>query len=72
MLNRAREKLLEMEIRWGEVPSCIAVVISAEDLDHRWWRKVAEMADWCVSLGIRETTLFSERVGPESVRRSRI
>lgn len=67
MLNRAREKLLEKEIRRGEVPSCIAVVISAEDLNPHWWRKVAEMADWCISLGIREAALFSERAGSESV-----
>jgi undecaprenyl diphosphate synthase len=67
MLNRAREKLLEKEIRKGEVPSCIAVVIPSEATRPRWWRKVAEMADWCTTLGVREATLFSERAGPEPV-----
>lgn len=67
MLDRARAKLLEKEIRNGEVPSCIAVVISAGAIGTRWWRKVAEVADWCTSLGVREATLFFERAGPESV-----
>jgi len=67
MLDRAREKMLEKEIKRGEVPSCIAVVISAEVLKPCWWRKVGEVADWCISLGIREATLFSELVGPEPV-----
>ncbi len=69
MLNRLREKMLVKEIRIGEVPSCIAVVISAEGLEPRWWRKVAVMADWCISLGIREAALFSERVEPEPVEK---
>jgi undecaprenyl diphosphate synthase len=67
MLDRAREKMLEKEIKRGEVPSCIAVVISAEVLKPCWWRKVGEVADWCISLGIHEATLFSELVGPEPV-----
>lgn len=67
MLDRARAKLLEKEIRKGEVPSCIAVVISAGAIGPRWWRKVAEVADWCTSLGVRETTLFFERAGPKSI-----
>ncbi len=67
MLDRARAKLLEKEIRKGEVPSCIALVISTGVIGTRWWRKVAEVADWCISLGVREATLFFERAGPESV-----
>jgi len=67
MLDRARAKLLEKEIRKGEVPSCIAVVISAGAIGTRWWRKVAEVAYWCTSLGVRAATLFFERAGPESV-----
>lgn len=67
MLDRAREKLLEKEIRRGEVPSCIAVVISTEANRSRWWRKVCEVAGWCTSLGVREATLFPERAGAESV-----
>jgi len=67
MLDRARAKLLEKEIRNGEVPSCIAVVISAGVIGTLWWRKVAEVADWCTSLGGRAATLFFERAGPESV-----
>jgi undecaprenyl diphosphate synthase len=68
MFDRAREKLLEKEIRKGEVPSCIAVVISAGAIRPRWWRKVAEVAQWCVSLGVREATLFFEWAGSESAK----
>jgi undecaprenyl diphosphate synthase len=67
MLDRAREKLLEKEIRRGEVPSCIAVVISSEAIRPHWWRKVGEVAGWCSSLGVRDMTLFSERAGLGSV-----
>jgi len=67
MLDRARAKLLEKEIRNGAVPTCIAVVISAGVIGTLWWRKVAEVADWCTSLGVLEATLFFERAGPESV-----
>ncbi len=67
MFDRAREKLLEKEIRRGEVPSCIAIVISSEAIRPRWWRKVGEVADWCTSLGVRDMALFSERAGHESV-----
>ena len=67
MFDRAREKLLEKEIRRGEVPSCIAVVISSEAIRPRWWRKVGEVTDWCTSLGVRDMALFSERTGLESV-----
>jgi len=67
MLDRTREKLLEKEIRRSEVPSCIAIVISAEATGPRWWRKVGELAGWCTSLGIFEATLFPERSEAESV-----
>ncbi|HOO53653.1 MAG TPA: undecaprenyl diphosphate synthase family protein [Methanothrix sp.] len=66
MLNRVREKLLEKEIKRGEVPYCIAVVVSTGAIDNLWRRKVGDVANWCISLGVREMTLFSERVGPES------
>jgi len=66
MLSRAREKLLEKEIKGGEVPSCIAVVISSEAIGSCWWRKVALMSGWCTTLGIFEATLFFELVGDES------
>ncbi|KQC16409.1 MAG: undecaprenyl diphosphate synthase family protein [Methanothrix sp.] len=66
MLSRAREKLLEKEIKRGEVPSCIAVVVSSEAIGPCWWRKVASMAGWCTTLGISGATLFFELGGDES------
>lgn len=67
MLDRVRERILGRGIRGGEVPSCIAVVISAEAVGAHWWRKVGTVAGWCTTLGIREAALFSEFFGPEEV-----
>src|SRR5690606_40291383 len=67
MLDRVRERILGRGIRGGEVPSCIAVVISAEAVGAQWWRKVGTVAGWCTTLGIREAALFSEFFGPEEV-----
>jgi hypothetical protein len=25
----------------------------------RWWQKVGKVAGWCISLGVREATLFA-------------
>ncbi|MDF0591557.1 undecaprenyl diphosphate synthase family protein [Candidatus Methanocrinis natronophilus] len=65
MIHRARELLLEREIRRGSAPSSIALVISREAMAPRWWRKVGEVAGWCSSLGIREATLFAPACRPE-------
>jgi len=66
MLDRFRERLLEKKIRKGEIPSCIALVISAGAMGSRWLRKVLDLAEWSVSLGIREASLFFERPGSGS------
>jgi undecaprenyl diphosphate synthase len=60
MLDRDREKLLEKKIKKGEIPTCVALVISDGAMGPRWWRKVADLAEWSVSLGIREAALFFE------------
>lgn len=67
MLDRFRERIIERDIRGGEVPSCIAVVISAEAVGARWWRRVGEVAGWCTSLGVCEVALFSEVLGPGGI-----
>lgn len=63
MLDRCREKLLEKKIRKGEIPPCIALVISAGEIEPRWWRKVRDLGGWSTSLGIREVSLFFEMPG---------
>lgn len=65
MLDRAREKMLEKEIRKDEVPTSIAVIISSKAISPRWWRRVGEVAGWCTALGIREAALFPEVEGKE-------
>ncbi|AET65220.1 undecaprenyl diphosphate synthase family protein [Methanothrix harundinacea] len=67
MLDRFRERILERDIRGGEVPSCIALVISAEAVGGRWWRRVGEVAGWCTSLGVREAAIFSEDPVPDDI-----
>ncbi len=59
MIERAREMLLEREIGRRAVPSSIALVISREAMAPRWWQKVGKVAGWCISLGVREATLFA-------------
>lgn len=59
MIERAWEMLLKREIGRGSVPSSVALVISREAMAPRWWRKVGEVASWCIYLGIREATLFA-------------
>jgi len=64
MLYRCREKLLEKKIREGEIPSCIALVISASAMGPAWWRKARDLAEWSTFLGIREVSLFFDLPGP--------
>lgn len=63
MFDRAREKMLEKEIRKDEVPTSIAVIISSKAISPRWWRRVGDVAGWCTTLGIREATIFPELDG---------
>lgn len=63
MLDRCREKLLEKKIRKGEIPSCIALVISAGAMGPGWWRKVRDLAGWSANLGVREVSLYFEWPG---------
>ena len=65
MLDRAREKMMEKEIRKDEVPTSIAVIISSKAIGPRWWRRVGEVAGWCTTLGIREAAFFPEVAGKE-------
>jgi len=60
MLDRGREKLLEKKIRKGEIPTCVALVIPPGAMGPSWWRKVRDLAEWSVSLGIGEAALFFE------------
>ena len=60
MFDRGREKLLEKKIRKGEIPTCVALVVSAGAMDPRWWQKIRYLAEWSISLGIREAALFFE------------
>jgi undecaprenyl diphosphate synthase len=61
MFDRGREKLLEKKIKKeGEIPTCVALVISAGAMGPRWWLKVRDLAEWSISLGIREAALFFE------------
>jgi len=58
MLRHLYEQYLELKISRQNLPACVAVVLSAGDLDQMGLERLRDLIDWCGSLSLLSLALY--------------
>jgi len=58
MIYRLYEHILLSRISKGNIPGCVAVVLSSGDLSGEGSQRLCDLIDWSRSLGLRSLALY--------------
>ena len=64
MIHRLYEQLLEMRISKGNLPGCIAIVLSSGDLLDEGLNRLREIIEWSRSIGLASIVLYINDIEP--------